>query len=492
MASSTFTRRCFQLAEVLLLVATVVAAIHLTSPGEWHPLSLVAFLLAIALAGEWFTIETRAGFLSASLGVMTLAMGLLGPAPAAACGVVAVIVHCAREGRGPALWLNNLATFGVAAFVGGLVVRGFSGTVAGAHSQPLGASMIFALVLLVGVLVLLLVNFALFALDDLVAQGHSPTRMTRELFLPLLPGEVAVAMIAIILVLGYRSIGLPVLLASIPVLLIFRQLTVSLERSERRAEQLQVRTRQLSSFQWGVPAMFMEGLGLRDPASLRHAAAVASYARALAAELGCPEEEQEVIHLAGLLHDVGKFTWSDRLLHPRELTDEDRAVIRRHPQDGAAMVGKLDGFGQVADAILYHHEHVDGSGYPAGLIGREIPLAARIVAVCTTYDTMTKQEKLGSPAPPGEAAAELRKLAGSVLDVDLVETFITLLERNGPMFAQAADYKTELAFEARVTKMAEPSTTAGAPRRAGSGTRRLHIDTPKLITARRERVGKSE
>jgi putative nucleotidyltransferase with HDIG domain len=287
--------------------------------------------------------------------------------------------------------------------------------------------------------------------------------LVRELFLPLLPGELAVAVIAVILVLAYRSIGLPVLFAAIPVLLIFRQLAVALVRSEHRAEQLDTRTRQLSSFQWAVPSTFMEGLGLRDPTALRHAAAVASYAKAMAIELGCEEDEQEVIHLAGLLHDIGKFTWSDRILHPEQLTDQDWVVIRRHPQDGAMMVGKFDGFGPVADAILYHHERIDGSGYPAGLIGSEIPVASRIVAICSTYDAMTKRDTMS----PEEAMAELRNIAGRQLDAELVETFIALLERKGSTFGQDADYKTELAFENRVRRMAEPRSP-GAVSRPGS------------------------
>jgi putative nucleotidyltransferase with HDIG domain len=212
----------------------------------------------------------------------------------------------------------------------------------------------------------------------------------------------------------------------------------------------------------------MEGLALRDPTAMRHGAAVASYAKAIAVELGCDEDEQEVIHLAGLLHDIGKFTWSDRVLHPTELTDADWAVIRRHPQDGAMMVGKFDGFGPMADAILYHHERVDGGGYPAGLIGTEIPLASRIVAICSTYDTMTTRETYGPPMAPEEAAAELRKIAGSQLDGELVETFIALLERKGPTFAKDADYRTELAFENRVRRLAEPR---GAQPAARSGAR---------------------
>ena len=85
-------------------------------------------------------------------------------------------------------------------------------------------------------------------------------------------------------------------------------------------------------------------------------------------------------------------------------------MIRRHPQDGATLVGRLDGYGPVADAILYHHEHVDGSGYPAGLIGNEIPLASRILAICSTYDTMTARDTYRSPMTPQDAMAELRRV----------------------------------------------------------------------------------
>ena len=314
------------------------------------------------------------------------------------------------------------------------------------------------------VVVLLVVNFLLFALELIVKQGRSLVRLVQELFLPLLVGELAVGVIAVLLVLAYRAAGLPVLFAAIPVLIIFRQLSVALVRSERRAEQLDARSRQLASFQWAVPSTFMEGLALREPNAMRHGAAVASYAKAMAAELGCEEDEQEAIHLAGLLHDIGKFTWSDRVLHPSELTDDDWAVIRRHPQDGAMMVGKFDGFGPVADAILYHHERMDGGGYPAGLIGNEIPLASRIVAICSTYDTMTTRAALGPTMTPPDAMTELRRVAGSQLDAELVEVFIALLERNGPTFGQEADYRTELSFDNRVRRMAEPRPATQAPR----------------------------
>ena len=100
--------------------------------------------------------------------------------------------------------------------------------------------------------------------------------------------------------------------------------------------------------------------------------------------------------------DAGKFALPDSILHAEILSDQDWAVIRRHPQDGATLVGRLDGYGPVADAILYHHEHVDGSGYPAGLIGNEIPLPSRIIAVCSPYDTLTARGVTYSLKPLGE------------------------------------------------------------------------------------------
>ena len=189
----------------------------------------------------------------------------------------------------------------------------------------------------------------------------------------------------------------------------------------------------------------------------RHAAAVARYARALAREMGCDESDQDLAHTAGLLHDIRKFALPDRILHAEILSDDDWAVVRRHPQDGATLVGRLDGYGPVDDAILYHHERVDGRGYPAGLIGSEIPLTSRILAICCTYDTMTAEGSYRTPMPPEEAMAELRNAArNGQLDGELVETFIVVLEREGATFAQGADFETELDFERRVREMAEP------------------------------------
>ncbi len=449
------TRRLFWASEILLLAGTVVAAAWLSHADEWSPALLVGLLLVLALVGDWFGVEVGGGKLSASVVAIVLAMGLLGPAPAMACGVAVMVLTSARRRLRPAVWLNNLTAFAVVPFAGGWMVRALAGDVHNAGNEHLTRSVIFGLIVFGVSTVALGLNFVVVGLEFRIREGHSFSRQTRE-FLPLLPGELAAGALAAILAVAYTNVGLPVLLASIALLLIFQHLTVALLRSEDRADQLEARSIQLASLQFGVLSTLMDALALRDPTTARHAASVARYAKALAIEVGCSEEEGDIVHTAGLLHDIGKFTWSDRVLHPEQLTDEDMAIIHRHPQDGATLVGKLDGYGPVADAILYHHERVDGGGYPAGLIGSEIPLASRIVAVCSTYDRMTARDSYRSPMTPEDAIGELRRIAGGQLDAELVESFIALVERESPMLAENADFETELAFEQRVREIAQP------------------------------------
>src|SRR4029077_3427461 len=132
---------------------------------------------------------------------------------------------------------------------------------------------------------------------------------------------------ATIFAIGYQSVGLPLLFAAIGVLLIFQRLMADLLRSEDRAEQLEARSRQLVGLQLGVLRTLVRALGMRDKTTGRHAAAVARYARALAIELGCDEEERDLIHAAGLLHEIGKFTWPDRVLHAEVVQEEDLALV---------------------------------------------------------------------------------------------------------------------------------------------------------------------
>jgi len=454
------TRRLFWIAEGLLLLGAIGAAAALSRPQEWHPLSLVGLLLALALVAERLEFEIRGQHLSASLVVLVLAMSLLGPAPAVAFGIVVTLPNSLVRRLSPALWLSNLSAFASFPLVGGLIVRGLIGDVHDPRTQHLTQSVTFALVVFGVFMVTNALNFALIASELRVTKGLSLSRQLREMFGPMQPGQMAMGALAAVLAIAYTNLGLPTLFGLILVLLLFQYLIAALLRSEDRAEQLDARSRQLATLQLGVLSTLIETLALRDRSTARHAAAVARYARDLARELGCGEAEQELVHTAGLLHDIGKFVLPDRILHAEVLSDEDWAMIRRHPQDGATLVGRLDGYGPVADAILYHHEHVDGSGYPAGLIGNEIPLASRILAICSVYDTLTARDTYRSPMTPQDAMTELRRVASRQLDGELVESFIAMLQRESPTtiaHGDEADFEAELAFERRVRQMAQPT-----------------------------------
>jgi putative nucleotidyltransferase with HDIG domain len=194
----------------------------------------------------------------------------------------------------------------------------------------------------------------------------------------------------------------------------------------------------------------------------RHSAAVARYAREIARELGLDEREQELVHTAGLLHDIGKFAFPDHILKAAtKLSEADWQIIRTHPYEGARIASQIQGYGPVSEIIMAHHERIDGRGYPRRLPGDEIPLLSRVVSVADTYDVMTARDSYRTPVSSMEAIQELRRVAGTQLDSKVVEAFITILAGRDLRFrhGEDADFDAELALEARVRELASAQPT---------------------------------
>jgi putative nucleotidyltransferase with HDIG domain len=254
------------------------------------------------------------------------------------------------------------------------------------------------------------------------------------------------ALLCVLVAFVYARSGFAALVLLIVVLVTFQYLLRELLVSQKRAERL-------AALQIGVLTSMIETLALRDRMTARHSAAVARYAHATAAAMDRPPDEQDLVHTAGLLHDIGKFAFPDSiLLAESPLTDDQWQAVKRHPADGARIVRRVDGYGPVADVILSHHERWDGRGYPRGLAGEQIPLAARMIAVADVYDVLTARDSYRRPISPEAAVAELRRNAGTQFDPQIVDTFAGLLASEHISFRHGddADFDAELALEHRV------------------------------------------
>jgi diguanylate cyclase (GGDEF)-like protein len=188
---------------------------------------------------------------------------------------------------------------------------------------------------------------------------------------------------------------------------------------ERRA------TRGSLSGQRGAIEALVAALEFHDRATAQHCDRVEGLARAVAERLGMDREACELVCLTAQLHDLGKLAIPISLLNkPGQLTQEDWEVIRRHPVDGAELVLRVTSLRRVAAAVRSSHERWDGRGYPDGLQGGDIPLAARIVAACDAFEAMTSDRPYRPALSHAVALAELEAYAGSQFDPAVVEALV--------------------------------------------------------------------
>ncbi len=160
-----------------------------------------------------------------------------------------------------------------------------------------------------------------------------------------------------------------------------------------------------------------------------HIRAMQTTARKIGIKMNLTEREQQRLNVLISLHDIGKLNISKETLNKKgPLTEEEWWEIKKHPETGYRIAMAVDGFAQVADEILYHHEHWDGSGYPQGLKENEIPLLARITAVADTYEALRSSRPYRQPVNKSKIAAELKKCSGIQLDPEVVDILLSRLK----------------------------------------------------------------
>jgi diguanylate cyclase (GGDEF)-like protein len=176
----------------------------------------------------------------------------------------------------------------------------------------------------------------------------------------------------------------------------------------------------------------VSALAAKDPVTRDHTERCSWYTAELAAELGLGEEEASVVRLASLLHDIGKLVVPVEVLcKPGPLTEEEWVQMRQHPTTALHILGPIDSTSNAVPAILHHHEHFDGSGYPEGLAGDDIPMASRILLVADAFDAMTTDRPYRKAMPIEAAIEELKRYRGSQFDPVVVDAFLKILDRGG-------------------------------------------------------------
>jgi len=251
-----------------------------------------------------------------------------------------------------------------------------------------------------------LLNTGMVALAGALQLGLNPIKVwSSTIALDLMPHVTLTALGTISALLAAdQPLALPFL--ALPALLV--------HQSVRQTVQLRVDTHE-------ALASLVEVMELRDPYTAGHSRRVAAYSRTIANRLGMPEEQADIVEQAGRVHDIGKAGIDSAVLAKDDaLTPDEWEQMRQHPALGANVVSRFAAYRHGADIVRYHHEAWDGSGYPDGLAGEQIPLGSRIIAVADTFDALTTSRPYREGLSVDTAIEILERGAGSQWDPRVV------------------------------------------------------------------------
>lgn len=206
-------------------------------------------------------------------------------------------------------------------------------------------------------------------------------------------------------------------------------LAQQIDDSEFIKKQLEKKSAQLDKMTLSTIITIANTVDAKDKYTGGHSLCVAEVSRDIALKMGWSKEKAQHIYHIALLHDIGKIAVPDYILNrPGRLTDEEFAIIKKHPATGARILKDIEILDNVQDGALYHHERWDGRGYPKGLKGDDIPLYARIIAVADSYDAMSRNRIYRKHLTPEQIQEEFEKNKGSQFDPKIAEIFLEMLK----------------------------------------------------------------
>ena len=338
---------------------------------------------------------------------------------------------------------------------GRALAAGLAGLGAMAMFHQLPSGQLFGAVL-VAVVVLEAVDAALAASVVAIRRSGDYVGFLR-LLKPILMGAVPLYVpVLLLLVYAYEQFsGWSLVLFLAPAMAAHR-LHALYRQQQDTTEQLRVANERLERANLSFATALVATLDARDQYTAGHSAAVAVYARDIAAKLDLSEEHQQLAHLCGLVHDVGKVGLPAGLLEkPGALTLEERRRMEEHSAIGERILGKVDDYGEIARIVRHHHERMDGNGYPDRLCGDEIPIISRIIAVADAYNAMTSGRPYRDAMPSRVARFRLAQATGTQFDTTVVAAFEAILAGAGETYLSGA--RSDFTVEAQRQPLAVAS-----------------------------------
>ncbi len=426
--------------SVTLYVATVVAlgavslaagarTIHLES---LDPL-MVVLLVGIAAVAQRFPVALfRSSAISVSFAAVVAAYVLYG----AGAGVFTSLAQGAVCAFTPTRKALRKAAFNFGAFALSAFAAGEAYRLAGGANPPSGIPLTLAAVT-ASAIPYFVVNTGLTAGAIALSEGRGFFAIWRTNYAWMPLNYLATAAQGAAMALAYQALSIfGVLVFMLPLAAAWASFRLYMAKSRevrQRNDELETTNQLLASTKERLEASHVSVIGAligaleaKEAQLSGHAARAMFLSVEVAQRLGLPVSDIAAIRLAALFHDIGKIGVPEHLLRkPASLTEEEWVEVRAHPVIGANLLGNVPMLEGIAKIVVAHHERYDGTGYPRGIKGGDIPLSAQIISVADAYEAMTESRPYRSPRTPKEALRELRAFAGSQFNPVVVEAFIS-------------------------------------------------------------------
>jgi putative nucleotidyltransferase with HDIG domain len=404
-----------------LAVGVVVAAVGLVASGwgfgSFWTLLVLAAAAALAERASVHLVRGVAMESSISNLLVLLTAVLLGPLAAMLVGASSMLGGFRR----PYLkWM----TYSLSRAINGAVTGLIAAQASSLAQSDIGS---VAAAAVAGGMVVEFVDLA-FVSVTFKLRGNQVGPLIRQLLPVTLASVPLYTPLVALLAIAYEMVSPLTLPLFLVPALAFHKLFALYQDQRRLADDLGAVNQRLERANLSFATALVATLDARDRYTAGHSAAVAIYASDIARRMGLSDEDQQLAHLCGLVHDIGKIGLSPGLLEkPGPLTLDERRHMQEHSAIGERILAKVDDYAEIAKIVRHHHERIDGMGYPDGIAGEEIPLIARIIAVADAYNAMTSDRPYRDAMPSRVARMRLAQGVEGQFDTSIVAAFEAIL-----------------------------------------------------------------